>query len=284
MGLLPKGNLLQELAYMPTYWWKMRQARPPKTPAQRYDFGSHHMQYLLYFPPLENMPRKEQAIIYFHGGGWCFGVPSMFASNAYFFQRQGYGVFMPCYRRVPTYNVTHIREDLSLGLGKIMELKDVLNLEVSSFLLGGMSAGGNLAALLAFDQALWQHTTFTKAQLAGLFLCGAPLDLAKMQWSILLHWYAGPKHQPLFQTASPINYLHESANFPILCLHGTSDGMVRFASANSFLEACTAKTQCTIQLETIHNGTHLDAGSWPYQDQPAGQVLRAWLRTINPSS
>ena len=63
---------------------------------------------------------------------------------------------------------------------------------------------------------------------AGLFLCGAPLDLTKMRKTPPLYWFAGSRDSERFQAANPISYLKEENLLPTLFLHGTSDGLVEY--------------------------------------------------------
>jgi acetyl esterase/lipase len=274
---LPKGTWVQEGVYMPFYWWKLKQVRPKGLDPVRVAFGPHRMQYLLYYPPPDGTPKQETVIVYFHGGGWRFGVPSMFKSNAQYFLRRGFPVIMPSYRRTPKYKADAIREDLALAMAVVAEVMKKENWVGYKILLGGMSAGGNLAALIALDNDLLSKGHFKQQDLAGLFLCGAPLDLAKMEDSQLLFDYAGPRSGALFPKASPITFISGKETFPILCIHGTKDGMVAFESANSFIEAFRAKAPGKVTFHPLPGGSHLDAGSWPYQEEPAGRILSAWL-------
>lgn len=279
--LTPKGSLFQELLYIPIYWLKTSRAKPKGLKAERISYGDHQMQYLLLFEPPDGTIPKDQVIVYYHGGGWRFGVPSMFKSNAWFFLRQGYTVVMPCYRRIPKYHSGHIWEDLVSAVSKILEIREKKGWQKKGLVFGGMSAGGNLVALITLDKRLQKKAGLSSELIHGLFLCGAPLDLSQMKQTILIRGYAGPPGTERFNQASPINHISGDEQFPIFCIHGESDGMVEFASATAFVTAFRQKSTADLSFHILSKGSHLDAGSWPFQELPAAQPLRKWLLEIN---
>ncbi len=267
--LLPAGNSLHEILHLPLYHYHISQQ--PATPmrAHCYRFGSHRRQYLWLYLPEDRAPAEHlPVIVYLHGGGWLLGSPEMFISHARFFVSQGYAVAMPSYRRLPLYRAPQIREDVDLAVEKLRTVLPTHGLGQQSWIVGGMSAGANLAGLLCFDRAR------RPAEIVGTFLCGAPLDLAKMRPSPLLYAYAGRRGSTQFEAASPASYLAADEDLPTLVIQGTHDGLVAAAAAIHFGERLTGAHD---QLLVLPRGTHLDAGSWVYAEGIVRRTLITWL-------
>jgi len=280
-GLLMRGTLLHELMHLPVYHYHLYKNHPGPIAFTRHSFGKHARQYFLHFPPTDLNAEKKQVVVFFHGGGWSLGSPEMFKVNAAFFASRGYHVFMPSYRRIPVYRYPEIREDLDTGFLEILSLMKKAGLENHKIILGGMSAGGNLAALLAYDRVGLQARNIDPAIFSGLILFGAALDLSGMQASPVRWCYAGSLKDPGFAKASPINYLAEKETLPALIIHGTHDGLVAFRSADTFLKKLSGRQTKNLTIRILPKGTHLDAGSWNFFDNDLRKLLVKWLEERN---
>ncbi len=276
--LLPKGNIFHELLHIPVYLWQINKY-PVKMQVQRHRFGTHRKQYLLHCRPKAGLPIRSHAILYHHGGGWQFGKPEWFLNNAQAFTAQGYEVFMPSYRKIPFHSFWHIREDITLGLQKAMEILEMQGHTTKPFLLGGMSAGGNLAALLALDQKALQKAGIPPARIRGLLLFGAAFDLDEMPMTPTIFWYAGKRGSPSYQQANPIKFWKPDFELPLFWVHGKRDGLVSYRNVSSFLDKLNAKQQARLTLISLENGTHLDAGRWSFEDNEVRKQLHQWLKT-----
>jgi len=179
-------EVLREAKYLPHHAYKVTTERLKNGvyPHQKYIFGKHRKQYLCWFEPKK--VTKKHLIIFYHGGGWTFGKPEVFSDRAKLFAEEGYQVIMPSHRKLPFNNYTEIRADLILTLKKVYEIMQTKNILDKKIILGGMSSGGNLAALLFLDHSLLENTGFTPTHFVSAFLCGAPLSLADMTESFLL--------------------------------------------------------------------------------------------------
>ncbi len=273
MQLLPKGTNLHEIAHLPYYNYLAYKARKDDMLSEQHSYGKHSRQYLCYFTP-KNGPTKNEIIIYFHGGGWTFGSPEMFRSNAQLFVDQGYSVVMPSYRRLPVYRAVDMAEDARLALQKTLSILKEKGLTNVRFFIGGMSSGAHLAALLCYDRAQWSTIPFSKASLAGIFLFGPPLDLGSMAWSPVIHRLAGRRGQPNFKKANPLEYVEEAEDVPTIIVHGTQDGLVNYKSTESFVKKRGDKN---LKLHTIKEGTHLDAAFWVFRDNEIRKIILNWF-------
>jgi len=277
VGLMIRGTLLHELLHLPLFHYRLFKNRPGPIDFYRHSFGTHTKQYFLHFPPSENEIEKKQVVIFFHGGGWSLGSPEMFKLNAAFFTKRGYHVFMPSYRRIPFYGYPEIREDLDAGFFEILEEMKELGLENHKIILGGTSAGGNLAALLAYDRERLEARNVDPMIFSGMLLFGAALDLSLMYPSPVRWFYAGSSTDPAFKKASPINYLESEETLPVLMVHGTKDGLVAYRSAEAFIKKITERQSENLTIYILPEGTHLDVGSWNFFDNDLRKLMVDWL-------
>jgi acetyl esterase/lipase len=274
--MIGKGTAVHEIINLPVFW--LRVMRQPAVPMEviKKSFGRHAQQYfLLVKPQNEHIPRK--VIVYFHGGGWRFGSPEMFLANANLFVKAGFWVFLPAYRKVPLHDASQILEDAANGTQAVSEFLTEKMRKLPPVILGGMSAGGNLAAHLAFNPAVYAKSADLRRNLRGVLLFGAPLNLSLMSWSPILASYAGRKNSALFRQANPYFFLGESPAVPTLIVHGEKDGLVNFASAQSFAERLTTLQPRWTDFVVLKDGTHLDAVSWVHEDGALRTRILQWL-------
>ncbi len=279
--LVPKGTLYSELLALPRFWWEVSKVELQNMQEMRYDYGAHSRQYLLLFQPPPHATHRQQIVIYFHGGGWRFGKPEQFRANAQLLVNQGYTVIMPSYRRIPRYNYWHIREDLTAILQKIRWIQQQQAMLDYDLILGGLSAGGNLAALMYYNQAELRKAGFSPQEFNGLFFLGAPLDLHQMRNSLVLQAYAGNRKKNRFYQANPINYLDEVEQPSVLCIHSNKDGLVEYECAISYVETMQQLHPEQVEFHTLTDATHLDTARWSYKDEQVRKLLFNWLAERN---
>lgn len=276
--LLPKGILLYEgLHWLP---WVIQLKSLPLKPfrEEKTFYGNHPRQYFLLIRSGKDQSPKDSVVVYIHGGGWQFGKPEMFRSNALVLVEAGYPVFMLSHRRIPFFDITDLREDLVAAMSKIREVMMANNLGAKKIILGGVSSGGNLAALMAFDPDLRRKMAWGKDMPAALFLISAPLNLRGMWSSPPLLFLAGNRSNVRFRMASPMEVMQPGQNVPTLIIHGTHDGLVNYQSVREFYEKMKAESAREVRLITIERGTHLDAASWCFPGHPANRAVIQWLK------
>jgi len=279
--LVPKGTPYFEILNLPGFWLELSQVELQQMRERRYDYGTHSRQYLLLHQPPEGAVNRRKIVIYFHGGGWRFGKPEQFRANAQLLVNQGYTVIMPSYRRIPLYNYWHMRQDLTAILQKIRWIQQQQAMMEYELILGGLSAGGNLAALMYYNQAELRKAGFSPQDFAGLFFLGAPLDLHQMRNSLVLQAYAGNRKKKRFYEANPINYLEEVEQPPVLCIHSNEDGLVEYECAISYVEKMKKLYPERLEFHTLSGATHLDTARWPYKDEQVRRLLLGWLAERN---
>ncbi len=275
--LTPKGNNLHEILHLPIFWFKNFRVPKKNLITQKIKFGKHRQQYFLFHRPKKNTLLKKHAILYFHGGGWVAGTPEMLRAAGQLFADHGYVSVFSNYRKAPFNSYIEMREDITMCLKKLTQFLKEENLEVNNFIIGGMSAGANLAALLAYDDDELKKINISPNQIRGIFLSGSPVDIGQMKWSILLYLYAGNKNGKKFKKANPINYLSKSESRPILLIHGNKDGLVPYRNTITFLEKLKSINPTLAKLHFIEGGTHLDTANWSYENNEVRKVILDWL-------
>ncbi|MFK7807754.1 MAG: alpha/beta hydrolase [Saprospiraceae bacterium] len=280
MLIVPKGYLFHELGQLPIYLFQVKKVPLDGLTSKKYKFGTHRRQYFLLYESEKTKDTEKPVVVYFHGGGWTFGSPEQFAANAKFFTDLGYSVIMPSYRRLPFYRYQAITEDRMKKKKKIDEVLEEQQFKNRKIIVGGLSAGANVAALLYFDKERLEKIGFAPSRFLGVMLHGAPVDLSRMVPTPILYGYAGLPKSATFKRANPISYLQAKENIPILIIHGTHDGLVSYKCADSFRIRCEELRFEQLSFHTLPNGTHLDSGRWAFEKGKSAKIIRKWLDTI----
>lgn len=239
-------------SHLPGYWYAGRQARREmRYRSRRIYYGPvRRRQYVLLVEPEDVSPEEERPWgIYFHGGAWTFGYPEAFVQAVHPWLEQGYRVAMPSYRRPPRAWLPDIVKDCRAALEAIARE----DLPLNQPRLSGMSAGGQLAALFAHHPEWWSQAGWSTRGPARVLLCASPLDLRLLQ----------PRF--LFKRWEDFNPTTRPAVTDVewLIVQGTNDQLIDNAHAQRF----HGKYPATSQVLWLAEGSHLDAGTWAFDDQ-----------------
>lgn len=274
---VPKKTNLYEFLRIPPFLLRSLILERDNMIVEKYRYGTHRRQYFLFCQPKSSETNKKHVIVYFHGGGWRSGSPELLRSNAQVLVDQGYCVFMPSCRRTPFNSYREIREDLNGNLKKIVEVMSSHSLQEKKIILGGMSSGGNLVALMLYDRIGLSALGFSQEMFGGIMLFGAPLDLNAMKDTFVLRDFAGRRDQSSFQFANPVYHLQDDEQIPALCIHGTHDGMVPFSNAQSFAEKLQRKNGDLLTFIPVENASHMDTASWAIENNEVRKMICNWL-------
>ena len=251
----------------------LRASRPLARP-EKHRFGPGWRQYLVMWLPPEGLPEKNSVVVLWHGGGWRVGWPGLHPTMAEFFLREGFPVVMPAYRLAPFAWHKHMREDLTLALMKTLELMQAHQIGDKKLLVGGVSAGGTLAAHLVYDRAVLEEAGLGQYLFSGFVSFAGPLDLHQMPHFRAVHQYAGGRPgSAAFEAANPVNYLQGDENIPAFLLHSRTDAIVPFACSESFFERYAGPKL----LHILPGKTHLDSMRFATDDVVTAKLLRHWL-------
>lgn len=283
---LPKGIKWHEVVRLPRHLWVLdHNTIPDGVQRQRLAYGDDPRQYYYYYPALEGSAHPERVVVFWHGGAWTTGHPDQHHYLAHLLQQQGYTLIFPAYRLTPKYDFEHLQADVNAALLHGLAHLEQQGIAHPQLILGGTSAGGNLATLLAYDEQRWEALGLDRAQLLrGVFSIAGALDLDKMESTIALREYAGRAEDPSFALANPKTWVDAQDNFPFLCLHGDKDGLVDYEAAHSFCEAIRLFCPDCVHFKTFNNMTHLQvAAMWYYRPkthQGQGSTLVQWLQQL----
>jgi len=277
---VPKATNLHEVLNLPPFWFHSLTSPTDNIIEEKICYGNKWNQYFLFLTPKKNKITRQHIILHFHGGGWVAGAPEMFRSMGQVLLNEGYIVVLVNYRKVPWTNFNGLRNDLTLCLQKLIKIQSEKNITDKKIIISGMSAGANLGALLMYDKDELAKVKSYNNQIAGAFLCGAPVDISQMKWSIPLFLFAGKRKGRIFKKANPINHVQGDEHYNILLPQGTKDGMVPYRNVIPFYEKIKSFTPEKIDLFILENGTHLDAAKWGYLDNTLRHRILDWLEKM----
>jgi acetyl esterase/lipase len=272
------NTIFHEFWQLWAHWGQLSQPDEVFFEEEKIAYGRHSDQYLLRIAPPERA--RSKSVFFYHGGGWQFGRPEMFRKYAYVLVREGYEVFLASHRKIPFFNSNDLRSDIRQGLKAAVERVQRQGVAAPEFVIGGMSSGGNLAALLALDPDNRAAAGLSREQISGLFLLAAPLDLDAMWSSPSILGYAGSRNGERYRLANPINFIGPEMPPPMLIIHGEEDAMVELASAKSFYERVEGLFPDRAEWLLLPKGSHLDVASWAYQDNFLRYSILHWLNGL----
>lgn len=216
----------------PRLWSWRRLLRPP--------FSAPELapsQHLVNSLPLDFYPARgplpaagAPCLVMLHGGGWDSGERTQFADMHRWLAAQGVAVATPSYRLAPVHPWPAQREDTLAALDWLRAHAAELGIDPTRLILAGRSAGGQIAAAVAYGSRPPGVTA-----VAALYACH---DLNYV-WSIrsdsdalnsdrLLRQFlgGGPEgRENLYRSASAEKLVHADAP-PTLLIHGELDELV----------------------------------------------------------
>ena len=262
---------LRDTLGLPLYWRHSARVRRRMPPHRRLAYGPHPRQYYLLLEPPDTEPTDPLPwAVYLHGGAWTFGSPEAFRPAARPWLQRGFRVVLPSYRRPPGVRLPEIVTDCRTALTHLASFARQTGRPLSAPQIGGISAGGHLAALLALHPEWWTEAGWPGGPTHAL-LCAAPLDL-----SIL-------RPRTVFSRRSaqdPMLQLGRAAAVRWLLLHGRDDGMVEYRHSQRFYRALR-ELRAASELVTIAKGGHLDSGRWTYDDRdPHAATVADFIRSV----
>ncbi|CAE8609562.1 unnamed protein product [Polarella glacialis] len=208
----------------------------------------HQLRLHLLRPPQDqgplggSLPPKRGCVILLHGGSWVFGSPAQFYEHALVVaQDMGVAVASCDYRLMLTHPRSNVPFDSVSDAGRcvryLRDHADELGLDPKRLVLGGLSAGGHLAAMTALEGS--------DLDLAGLVLLNPVLDLHfaagwQEQKQTPLVWFGSRFLRARYgaealEAKSPMHQVR-SLPYPTLILHGEDDKLIPLAQSEAFEE------------------------------------------------
>lgn len=278
----PKGTLLHEVARLPKHYFLLRQQKTDSLSVDRISYGPHSNHYMLICRDKKSEAKPSKIIFFVHGGGWHVGRPESHLKLAEKLATEGYVVLMPAYRKGPIHDYEEINNDMTLALKAALMLQKEQNWTEIPFILGGTSAGGNLAALLLYDKERLNSLGINQDYFSGLFSLAGALDIERMNPTFVLKRYAGTPKDSKFYDANPVCHIDQNEHIPVLCIQGAEDGLVQPEAAESFVSYLRTIDSNMVEYHKIPGATHMDiTSSWYYnKSSDFGQttILLNWLK------
>ncbi len=159
----------------------------------------HKHQLDLYLPRGKN---SAPVFIFFHGGAWKAGDRSQYPALGYRFAREGIVTVVPSYRLAPKN-----KHPAQIVAGHIAEYGG----DTNRIYVGGHSAGGHMAALLALDDQYLKAHQLTLGNIRGVITMSGAFDLTGSD-SVAAGVFS--TNQVARRAASPLFHVTPSASAP----------------------------------------------------------------------
>jgi acetyl esterase/lipase len=254
---------------------------PHAVPETKVAFGAHPQQYVLVLPAAKSAPPRDSVVYFVHGGGWNFGNPSYYLFVGRFLAQLGYPTILGGYRLVPGSRFPAQLEDVSDGLRAGMGSLAESGLSVRRIILGGHSAGAQLAGLLAYDGSVMQAE---RSLFRGFLSISGPLDFSLCRQGRirkLLDAYVGRLPDP--GVADPIRYANPDAPISVLCVHGADDPLVDPENSASLARKVNRGPIQRARVLVLPETYHSDTLNLFLDESEDSRALEDWLASVDES-
>jgi arylformamidase len=231
---------------------------------EEFAYGDDPYQRLLVF----RAPRPEAPVLVFwHGGGWTSGYKEWMAFMAPALTAGGVTLVSPGYRLAPRHVFPTGFEDCARAVKWTLE-----HLAPRRLFLGGHSAGGHYAALLAV-RGDWQAALgVPRAAIAGCLPVSGVFDFTEGSGLSARPRFLGPEGSGAERDASPLHRL-EPPLPPFLLAHGDQDFPHLMRQAETF-EAALRSRGVPVERLVLAGRNHFGA-SYVAGEPDGPWVLRA---------
>jgi acetyl esterase/lipase len=134
----------------------------------------HKHQLDLYLPKGRN---NFPVFVFVHGGFWSAGDRARYRTLGNYFAQAGVGVVIPSYRLMPAHPHPAQIEDVAAAFAWTVNHIASYGGDAKRIFLGGHSAGGHLAALLALDARFLGEHSLTPASIRGVVSISGVYDV-----------------------------------------------------------------------------------------------------------
>lgn len=240
-------------------------------------FGADPQQYAYVVLPPKSVAVKKTAVLFVYGGGWSMGNADLYRFAGRFFAARGYPTIVAGYRLAPGSRFPAQLDDVRASLARGLAELDRSGVSVDGFVIGGHSAGAQLAALLALEQG---SNAVAGSRLLGLISLSGPLDFSlcsRGRIAGMIEDLVGPGVS--LRAADPIQ--HVTATVPVLLIHGAHDPVVSVRNAESFAAKLDAVGAPKAAVTIVSGAYHSDVLDLFFRETPTRQTLLDWLERID---
>jgi acetyl esterase/lipase len=193
--------------------------------------AGHELSVDMFYAEAGQKSKNSTAIAFFHGGGWVFGAPSEFFEACRRYAKKGYATFSFQYRLSRNSDGTYPNPDISpiesvkdarSAIRWIRAHADSLNIDPEKIVVGGQSAGGQLALSTALMDSINESTDDLdiSPKPNALLLFSSNVNTLEPWIDMLL----GDRHNNIW-SISPYHNLKKSMP-PAIAFHGEEDNQV----------------------------------------------------------
>lgn len=171
---------------------------------------------------------SKSVVIFFYGGAWQTGDKSIYRFVGQALASRGYTVAIPDYRLYPEVHYPSFLEDCAKSVAWVHENIEAYGANPENIFLGGHSAGGYNALMLALNEKYLGDEGYDSRNLRGAIGLAGPYDFLP---------FTDPEIIEIFSTApdketQPITYAGAKKP-PLLLLHGDADDEVALKNSTN---------------------------------------------------
>ncbi|MBN1192991.1 MAG: alpha/beta hydrolase [Coriobacteriia bacterium] len=248
-------------------------------------FGDHPAQHVLTVRP-ERSSTGRPLVYFVHGGSWRYGSPEDFRAVGRFFAREGYATALGGYRLVPEHRFPAQRDDVLDGIAAVRRQEWFSAACNGEVILVGQSAGGQLAALAAFDEESREARGLGDLAVAGLLAVSGVLDFEVLcpgnSDCLLIEDLMGGREG--WDSADPARFVHGGRRIPILCLHGSRDPLVPVTVSTSFVMRANGSEGDHAVFIADPTGHHSDMTRVLIGSSPSTPRMLQWMEDVSVAS
>lgn len=263
--------------------------------AVRIPFGNDSNQAFVIFEP--EQLRHETVIMYFHGGGYAVGTPQSMGPAADVFNSWGYRFVSVGFSLLPSSPFPAQVSDAFCGTFAAISYLESNGIDCSSIVLGGNSAGGHAAAMVAYGRDLQEACGIDANRIKGIISMAGVMDARDMfarggkvpKVAVFPSIDADDETGRLaaLKAYSPIDLIDEHSKVPFLAMHCKHDRMSPYSSELNFVNRLNELAgDGTATMHTLKGRRYqhivLTAGVFMHDPQ-SNEVLKAihaWLNAL----
>ncbi|MFC0303461.1 alpha/beta hydrolase [Rhizorhabdus histidinilytica] len=218
-------------------------------------------------------------LIFMHGGGWTNGYKEEMAFLAPVLNAAGFTLVSNSYRLAPRHVFPANADDAAEAVARTWRLAERYGYDRDAIFIGGHSAGGHLAGLLAVTSD-WQAARGLPGDvIKGCLPISGTFDFTPGCGLSMRPRFLGPEGRFNEVKASPLFRLGETAP-PFLIAHGTEDFPHLMVQAKKFAMVLRARGLAaeTVEVPDATHGTVLLMAA--ETDKPWLPAATHWMRAV----